>query len=183
LNNAIGRLKALTAYNAESKTGGVLLGDSTARKILTDLQTAVSSFTLSEGEYRHSGAIGIAIQRDGTVKLDESKLRAALQEDYQGVSRLLSRWGSTSNPRVQFVRSGSNSVDGSYEIVITQAATAASVTGAAYTPPGADVSFQIISGSKAAEVTVTSGADLNTAVDAINAALSAAGITTVTASA
>lgn len=183
LNNAIGRLKALTAYNAESKTGGVLLGDSTARKILTDLQTAVSSFTLSEGEYRHSGAIGIAIQRDGTVKLDESKLRAALQEDYQGVSRLLSRWGSTSDPRVQFVRSGSNSVDGSYEIVITQAATAASVTGAAYTPPGADVSFQIISGSKAAEVTVTSGADLNTAVDAINAALSAAGITTVTASA
>src|SRR5690606_19113383 len=181
LNSAIGRLKALTAYNAESKTGGVLLGDSTARQILNELQTAVSTFTLPDGQYRHSGAIGIEIQRDGTVKFDESKLRAALQEDYQGVSRLLSSWGSTSDPRVQFIRAGSNSVDGSYEIVITQAGTAAAVTGATYTSPVADVSFQIASGNKTADVTITSGADLAAAVDAINDALSAAGIATVTA--
>lgn len=181
LNSAIGRLKALTAYNAESKTGGVLLGDSTARQILNELQTAVSTFTLPDGQYRHSGAIGIEIQRDGTVKFDESKLRAALQEDYQGVSRLLSSWGSTSDPRVQFIRAGSNSVDGSYEIVITQAATAASVKGAAYTPPAADFTFQITSGNNTAEVTIGAGADLSTAINTINSALRSAGITTVSA--
>src|SRR5690606_5732946 len=148
---------------------------------LNDLQTAVSTFTLPDGHYRHSAAIGIEIQRDGTLKFDESKLRAALQDDYQGVSRLLSRWGTTSDPRVQFLRSGGGTADGSYEIVITQAATAASVQGAAYTPPTADLDFQITSGNKTAEVTIGAGADLSTAVETINSALRSAGITTITA--
>ena len=181
LNNAINRIKTLTAYNAESQTGGILVGDSTARQILNDLQTAVSTFTLPDGPYRHSAAIGIEIQRDGTLKFDESKLRAALQDDYQGVSRLLSRWGTTSDPRVQFLRSGGGTADGSYEIVITQAATAASVQGAAYTPPTADLYFQITSGNKTADVTIGAEADLSTAIETINSALRSAGITTITA--
>nr|PZN34941.1 MAG: hypothetical protein DIU67_04210 [Actinomycetota bacterium] len=181
LNNAIGRLKALTAYNAEAKTGGVLLGDSTARQILNDLQTSVSSFTLSDGAYRHAGAIGIEIQRDGTIEFDESKLRAALEDDYATVRRLLSRWGATSDPRAEFVRSGSGTVDGSYEVVVTRAASAAAVTGAAYAAPGTDLSFQIASGARTAEVVVAAGAGIADAIGAINQALAAAGITTITA--
>lgn len=181
VNNTINRIKTLSAYNAGSQTGGLLVGDSTARQIVNDLQTAISTFTLPDGPYRHSAAVGIEIQRDGTVKFDESKLRAALRDDYGTVRRLLSRWGSATDPQVEFVRSGSGTIDGTYEVVITQAAAAAAVTGAVYAPPAADLTFQIASGNRTAEVTVTTGSDLTTAVAAINSALAAAGITTITA--
>lgn len=181
LNNAISRLKQMTAYNPESGQSGPLMGDATARRILMDLQSSLSSVTLDDGPYTHAGSIGIEIQRDGTVGLDEGKLRSALEDDFAAVSRLLARNGATSAPGLEYVRSAPDTADGTYQVEITQAASTAAVTGAAYTAPGADVSFQVASGANVADVTVTAGATLAEAVDAVNASLSAAGISTVTA--
>lgn len=183
LNGAIGRIKTLTSYNAESNTGGPLVGDSTARRILMELQSALSSVTTNHPDYAHAGAIGIEITRDGTVALDESKLRAALQDDFTAVTNLLSRTGSVTDNRIEYVHSSDDTADGTYSVEITQAAAAATVTGAVYAAPGADITFQLTSGSKTADVTVTAGSNLNDAIATINSALTAAGINTVSADA
>jgi flagellar hook-associated protein 2 len=78
-----------TSYNAATKTGAVLNGDAGARSILgsirSELGTAVSGATglstLSD--------IGIAFQRDGTLKLEKpAKLETAIATNFEGVSNL-----------------------------------------------------------------------------------------------
>lgn len=181
LNSAIGRIKTLTSYNAETNTGGPLLGDSTARRILMELQSSLSSVTNDHPEYGYAGAVGIEIQRDGTVALDESKLRAALQADFAAVAGLLARSGSVTDSRLEYVRSNEVTVDGTYTVEVTQAADTATTTGAAYVVPGGDITFQVTSGSVTADVTVTAGSSLVDAIAAINDSLSAAGVSTVSA--
>lgn len=181
LNSAIGRIKELTAYNPESGASGPLLGDATARRLLMDLQSAFGTVTTDDPTYSHAAAVGIEIQRDGSITLDETKLRAALEDDFEAVARLLSRSGSTTDTRLEHVRSTDATVDGSYAVEITQGAEVATVTGGAYAAPGADITFQVTSGSATADVTVTAGSTLTEAIDAINASLTGAGISTVTA--
>lgn len=181
LNSAIDRIKELTVYNSESGAAGPLLGDATARRLLMDLQSAFSTVTTDDPSYSHAAAVGIEIQRDGSITLDETKLRTALQDDFEAVSRLLSRSGSTTDTRLEYVRSTDATVNGTHAVEITQGAEFATVTGSAYAAPGTDITFQVTSGSTTADVTITAGATLAEAIDAINASLSGAGISTITA--
>jgi flagellar hook-associated protein 2 len=66
-------------------------------------------------------------------------------------------------------------------VVVSAAAARAGVTGSAYTPPASDDAFTITQGSMTANVVVTGGSDLATALAQINTALSAAGLTTLKA--
>lgn len=181
LNSAIGQIKELTAFDAESGTAGPLLGDATARRLLMDLQSALSTVTTDDPTYTHASTVGIEVERDGTITLDETKLRTALEDDFEAVTRLLSRTGSTTDTRLEHVRSTDATPDGTYAVEITQGAEVAGITGAGYTAPGGDIDFQVTSGEVTAAVTVAAGSTLAEAIDAINGALSAAGISTIEA--
>src|SRR5690606_35255813 len=76
LNTALG---TLTGYNAETKTGGALLGDATARtiheqvrKMLTGSLEGLSNTTMSLSK------IGVAFQKDGSLAGDSAKLTKAI---------------------------------------------------------------------------------------------------------
>lgn len=181
LNGALSLLKDLSKYNPDSRTGGPLQGNSTLRRIVSDLRTAVSSAVegLDSG-LRHASGVGIGLDRYGGVTFDEAKLRQALADDYDGVARLFSRSGTTTDARLQFVTASSTSVAGSYDVAITQAASAAAVTGAAYT--AADRTLVLTSGTSEVTVNLAATDDAAAAVTKINDALTAAGVTTLTAS-
>lgn len=181
INGAIDTLKNLSRYDSESGRGGPLLGDATARDILSQLQTSVTEI-VPGGAFTHSSAIGLEITRDGRFQLDETKLQSALSSDFEGVGSLVSRSASTTDGRVQYVRSTDETQPGTYDIVITRAAQAAAVTGALYSAPVAALTFDVASGAKTGEVTVSAGAELGEAITQVNNQLRALGIVTITAS-
>ena len=80
-----------TSYNATTKTGAVLNGDASARSILTSIRAELGKAVSDAGGLKTLSDIGIAFQRDGTLKLEKpAKLEAALASNFEGVSSLFS---------------------------------------------------------------------------------------------
>jgi flagellar hook-associated protein 2 len=183
LNGVLSTLKDLSKYDAATKKGGALQGDSTARQIANDLRNAVASAVDGvTGQYTYPGAIGISLDRYGAVTLDETKLKDALTNDFDGVAGLLSRSGSTTDARAAFVTAGDKTVSGTYSLTISRAAQVAAVTGATFSG-GEPKTFTITADDgNAVSVSLDGSEDAATAVAKINNALLAANVGTVKAS-
>jgi flagellar hook-associated protein 2 len=63
----------LTSFNADTGAAGELLGDSALRTVESRLR-GVMSGGVGQGELRMLSDLGISLQRDGTLKLDEEKM-------------------------------------------------------------------------------------------------------------
>ncbi len=181
LNGALAALKG--ASRSDSNGRGVLAGDSLVRSITDGLRNAASGLISELGGPQSASAIGISVQRDGTFTLDEAKLRTALSEDLKGVADLFARSGRASDVDVGFVSASAKTQAGAHEIEVTAAARVAVATGAAWTPPsGNPKTFSISSGGRTVQVTIDVGEGVASAVAKINAALRAAGLSSVIAS-
>lgn len=78
----------LTAYNADANSG-VLLGDSTARSVASRIRESLNT-SVEGGDLSMLSDVGISLQTDGSLKVDDEKLDAALNNDPRGVARLFS---------------------------------------------------------------------------------------------
>jgi flagellar hook-associated protein 2 len=81
----------LTAFDPASKSGAVLLGDSTLRNIQVGMRSALTS---PQAEYGSGltmlSQIGVSFEKDGTLTLDSVKLKTALDGNLGGVATLFS---------------------------------------------------------------------------------------------
>ena len=78
-----------TSYNAISKTGAVLNGDAGARSILGSIRAELGKAVSDATGLTTLSDIGIAFQRDGTLKLEKpAKLETAIATNFEGVSSL-----------------------------------------------------------------------------------------------
>jgi flagellar hook-associated protein 2 len=131
-NELNSQIKSLSGYDADNKTGGPLLGDSTVQGLQADLRRQMSQqLTGLKGSLTSLGQIGIAFQKDGTLSVDSSKLNKAMSSNFNDVAGLFAAIGKTSDPDISFVSSTTNTKAGDYAINITQAATQATMTSAA----------------------------------------------------
>ena len=81
----------LTAFNAISKSGAVLLGDSTLRNIQARIRSALGTAQAPDSSGLATlSQIGIGFQNDGTLSFDSTKLSAALDSQLSGVAKLFS---------------------------------------------------------------------------------------------
>lgn len=88
-NALASKMKNLTAYNSDTKNGGVLLGDATARAVQERLRSTVfQAHTGLAGDPSRLSEIGVAFQKDGTLAVDDTKVTAALTNNPGGVTRL-----------------------------------------------------------------------------------------------
>ena len=78
----------LTAFDSEKEISGVLLGDSTARTAETRVRGALNT-AISGGAFSSLAEIGVSLQRDGTMKIDDEKLDKALANNLADVGQLL----------------------------------------------------------------------------------------------
>ena len=127
----------LAAVAKETKPGGRLANASSARAILGALKGSLLNDMQGLGDgarYNRAGSVGLELQRDGTLKLNADKFRAALASDARGVEALFGTGGSSSNGNVQFVGSDAVSPAGVYALVVTQAATRSTATGSVMSP-------------------------------------------------
>lgn len=92
-NTASGTLAQLRSYNPATRVGGPLLGDSMLRGIETSLRRQITApAATATVPYTTLSSIGISSSADGTLKLDETRLSAALAADFDSVGKL---FGST----------------------------------------------------------------------------------------
>jgi flagellar hook-associated protein 2 len=88
VNRALSQVQTATRYNVETRTGAPLVGNSAARTI-GDRLTAAMGTVVPGGSLVLLGQIGITLGADGTYRLDETRLRSALDSNAEGVERLL----------------------------------------------------------------------------------------------
>lgn len=76
-NSLQATIGGLTSYNSETGIAGQLLGDSSLRNIETQLRRTMSG-AVPGGEFSMLSDIGVELQLDGTLKIDDDKLGDAV---------------------------------------------------------------------------------------------------------
>ncbi|MEK9505614.1 flagellar filament capping protein FliD [Gaopeijia maritima] len=177
----------VTAYNKLSEfvdlglgvQGGArpaLAGDSVLRTMRTSLQQAMQSQILQTlgGGATRLGDVGIEIQKDRSFSVDVAVLTAAFESDFDRTASLISGQGFTSSSAISFLGSTGATAAGTYDVVVTAAATTASVTsaGAAATYVDDGVADQLTitdtSTNRAYTIDLANGDSLADIVDRLN---------------
>lgn len=122
-------LSQLTAYNADTKTAGLLNGDPSTRLISNKLRSLISSTVPGSDRYTTLADIGINLQKDGTLALDQSKLSSALKADASIVTHLFAATGSATDSLISYQSASNKTQAGNYGLVVNQLATQGSLTG------------------------------------------------------
>ncbi|MDK3025264.1 flagellar filament capping protein FliD [Cupriavidus taiwanensis] len=93
-NNIQSTAKSLTAFDTTAGTSAALTGDNTLRSIRSSLRSmlGVAMDDGNGGKITLMG-IGITFDKDGTMKLDDTKLNKALNENLNGVTAMFSGVG------------------------------------------------------------------------------------------
>lgn len=191
-NDINGMLNNLAGYNAKTKTGGPLMGDSTARSLQVQIRAVLSQHLAGiGGSLTTLSQVGVSFQKDGTLGLDTAKLASATSSSFSDLPALFAVRGKSNNTLLSFVSSAAKSTPGDYQVDITSAATRGAVT-AGSAPAASTVidssnnSFSVVvDGVASGTLTLANGsytpAQLASALQTtINSAtpFSAAGITT-----
>lgn len=89
-NDLAKTLQDLSAYNTETKKGAILQGDSTVRNLQAQLRGILGSAATGEATAAlHTlSDIGVSFQKDGSLALDQTKLDAAVAENFEGIAAL-----------------------------------------------------------------------------------------------
>lgn len=110
------------AYNGSLK--------SSARAFTGALLTSVTNSTIDRPTL-----VGISLDKTGVLALDGAAFTAALQSNATGVKSLFGLTGSATGTGLSYVAAGDRTPSGDHAVVITTAATVATVTGSGSTFP------------------------------------------------
>jgi len=172
-NEIVSYINEQFTYNTETKEAGTLFGDATLRTIQGSIRTAlVSSVMGLPSSLNALAQIGISTDRNGLIQIDEGKLTKALEENFEGVVRLFTGRGVASDSDIQVLSFNKYTKAGTYNVVVTQAATQASATGSTNLAGGiaSDTALTITDYSTgwSATVQLHAGDTIDTIVSRIN---------------
>jgi flagellar hook-associated protein 2 len=122
--NAINKtMNDLTSYNATTKIGAVLNGDSTVRGIQTQLRALLTSPVAAGGSaFSVLSEIGVTVKA-GIMAVDDAKLKKTIDSNFTDVAALFAAVGKPSDSLVAFKSATANTIPGSYAVNVTQAAS------------------------------------------------------------
>jgi flagellar hook-associated protein 2 len=104
-NDARRLLDDLTKYDPAARSAAVLNGESVLRQVQSQLRSALSgSRSAAAGEYTRLSEVGVEFQADGSLKLDDSRFRAAAAAGLDKVARLFAASSSSPDERGFAVR-------------------------------------------------------------------------------
>jgi flagellar hook-associated protein 2 len=87
-NEVITKTHKLAGFGSIKATNPLLAGDSALRGITSRMNTQLTK-TLGTGEFNTLASIGIRLNNDGTIKLDQAKLDKAIEKDGNAVTSLM----------------------------------------------------------------------------------------------
>lgn len=98
-NTLMKALNTATATGADSSSSGVLNGVAGVRDMKRQLSGITSTQLASTGTYKTLADIGISTNRDGTLKLDTTRLAAVMEADPEAITNMVNpKVSSTANP-------------------------------------------------------------------------------------
>lgn len=123
-NDLLGTVKTLTSSGANGGKQGALANDSSVRSVAGQLRgmlgQAVSGLS---GGIRALADLGISTERDGTLKLNSTKLQEAVSTNAKDVAALFARSGQTTDPQIRYVSATSDTQGGHYDVAVSRIAT------------------------------------------------------------
>lgn len=93
-NEVVKFINERTTYDVTTKQGGVFFNESSARTVISQLRTALSSSVSGATTYASVGQIGFKTERDGTITVDDGRLTTALSTNYSAVKALFANQGT-----------------------------------------------------------------------------------------
>lgn len=88
-NELVELFDKLTSYDAENQVAGPLLGDATARSIRDHIRRELSTaVTDIDAAFATLSEVGIEVQLDGNLEIDDAALSDTLDEDFSNFGRL-----------------------------------------------------------------------------------------------
>jgi flagellar hook-associated protein 2 len=88
-NALYNQLKIRSAYGTATKAAGDLAGDGTVR-LMADQMRSIVGAAASGGILTNLSQVGISTQTDGSLKLDSTKLKSAIANNFSDVTNLFS---------------------------------------------------------------------------------------------
>lgn len=95
-NSSSGTLKSQSSYDAASRSGGPLNGESSIRGVLTQLRRTVTDNYGAVGDtYRTLSSLGVSIGSNGTLTVNNAKYEAAMGADPVAASAMIGEFAQT----------------------------------------------------------------------------------------
>ena len=126
-----------------------------------------------DSDLDHLSIIGINMDKEGKLSINSSKLDGYLRSNYEDVINLFVAQGSSTSSTLTYLSSGDETLEGTYDVEITQAATLANTTGSGFSgalSTGATLSLTDGNG-RTAQVSLSAGWNITSIVNAINSEL------------
>lgn len=126
-NNLVDYIGQQFKYDAGTNTAGTLFADTRLQSLLSDLRSDLSNPVSGLSQtIKIMSQVGVTSTNDDKLQIDETKLDAALQDNFDQVQKLFAKVGETTNANVTFVagtsKTKTSGTDG-YAVDITQVAT------------------------------------------------------------
>jgi flagellar hook-associated protein 2 len=125
-------IDSLAGFNSESGQGSLLTGDSTVRGIQNQLRSILNRVVpgLENSSVRSLADVGVTTNFEtGGLEFDAAKFKDQLARNPDDVTALFAEQGRATDGQVEFVRSGSGTEAGTYNLNVTQAATQGGIAG------------------------------------------------------
>ena len=160
-------LTDVSSYNATTKQGAVLNGDSAIRSIQSQLRGVLNA-PVSSGNSAYSvlSQIGVTVEKGGTLALDSAKLQTAIDTNFSSISGLFAAVGKTTDGLVTYAEASAKTQSGTFAVSVTSLATQGVATGLAAASNGGKGST---TGSAAAGLTIdATNNTLNVLLDGVS---------------
>jgi len=142
---------------------GDLAGSSLLRSVRSQIESSLSG-TISQldSSYSTLASVGISLDRQGVLQLDETTLSNVMSNDMQALSNLFSKGGSSDDPLINVTAGSERTQTGSYALDITQLAERATVVGStvALTTDERLVANRVVDSAAALTIDATASFDL-----------------------
>lgn len=87
-------VRTQTSYDAETKASGTLQGDASINGLMRQMRGVINQGSTASGEWSMLSQVGISMQKDGSLKVDDAKFTAA-QAKPEELRKLFSGDGAT----------------------------------------------------------------------------------------
>jgi len=118
IKTVVAQYNKLRQFNSQQSQGGALSGDPVLREILSDARTVLLTGAANGVRYSYLSEIGIELTSSGDLKLDETKLDAALSSNPDDVQKLF-QGANGSAGVLGALRSTLNNSDGTSGLIKT----------------------------------------------------------------
>lgn len=112
-------LRGLTKFGGAGNSSGVLLGDATARTVMSQIKSMMTKAMANSGNLTSLNEIGISFQSGGQLALDTTKLNTAISNRLSDIAALFATSAKASDAKISYVSSSSKTQAGTYAVKVT----------------------------------------------------------------